>query len=288
MSYHGSDDGRLLRRRRDGLRMVSATGMAIVAALMSMAPATSGSQDEIRIKNISSLDSSGMPAGAPGFLVRTARVPIFVNIDLGGGGAPRLPGTAVDDVVSMLDANPRRLVVLRFKGGALCFNDLARGTRETLLEKRGQSVVEAYNKYLVSQILTLTRAIDSERPGSPLAIQGIPFEGSYSDASKGNEAYREVLDRMNAIVLGGGMMVSGVSEESSMLIRAYPNAVDLADGRAILYASNGGWRIATSGARDNGSELAADDSLESGEDPLVDSPALASAEVDNAIGEGGR
>lgn len=285
MKFHGSDDGRFLRRRSDGLRMASATGMAIAAALMCMAPATSGSQDEIRIKNISSLDSSSMPAEAPGFLVRTARVPIFVNIDLGGGGAPRLPETAVDDVVAMLDANPRRLVVLRFKGGALCFDDLARGTRETLLEKRGRSVVEAYNEYLANQILTLTRAIDSERPGSPLAIQGIPFEGSESDVSKGNEAYRDVLDRMNAIVLGGGMMVSGASEESSMLLRAYPHAVELADGRAILFASNVGWRIATPIGQIDGSALAIDHSLDSGAHIPLESPILASAEGNDAIGE---
>ena len=30
-----------------------------------------------------------------------------------------------------------------------------------------------------------------------------------------------------------------------MLLRAYPHAVNLADGRAILFASNGGWKIAT-------------------------------------------
>ncbi len=230
----------------------SLLALVLAAAATSLAPqesATAMLQVGLRIRNAASATAKPNQADEPRFLVQAARVPIFVDIDLGGaGGTPAVPDDAVDRIVAALDANPRRLITLRFQRGALCFNALGRSTRDALLEKKGSDVIDAYNDYMAGQVRDLLANVTKARPGGPVSVQGIPFEGRATAVASANRAYGPVIEPLSAIVLGGGMMISGSGDEVAMLRRAYPHALAVAGDRAIIFLANGGWRIATTSA----------------------------------------
>lgn len=233
---------RSVRYRLPSVAVVVA--MTVVYSLMSQF-SLGGAQVDIRITQAAGRSTVLAESTVPRTVIRSARVPRFVEIDLGAtSGRPAVPEEAVEKIVRVLDENPRRLVTLRLKGGALQFGGLGLRTQEALLQKRGESVVELYNRYIASQVLQLVEEIREERPRSPLAVYGLPFEGRGSRVQAANEAYRPVLARSSALVLGGGILASDIDDEVRILRRSFPNASATAGGRAILFAANGGWRIA--------------------------------------------
>ena len=165
MKFHRNGTNRSPRFLGHAVVSASFSCGALAATLLCAGSPAVAIQDEIRIRNLSSAQADVSSDSVSSFLVRTARVPVFVDIDLGGTGAPRIAETAPAEVAAALDMNPRRLVILRFKGGALRFEDLSRATRERLLEKRGKDVVDAYNRYLAEQVGSLLTSVDALREG---------------------------------------------------------------------------------------------------------------------------
>lgn len=239
-----------IRKTRFGLlRWTFAALLATCASTLSIQQHAGASpQDGLRIKNVASANSPSGDTDTPRLQIRNARVPIFVDVNLAAnGGAPAVTEDAINQVIAAIDANPKRLITLRFKGVALRFNDLSPKTRETLVNKRSTSVERAYEAYMVVQISKLLDEVDRVRPGSPLTIQGLPFEGRIAESAAANAVFGRIIDRLSAIVVGGSVMVSRQSGgESSVLCRAFPAAVEAAGNRAILFPAIGGWRIATS------------------------------------------
>lgn len=223
----------------------------VVASLQMLAisPSSSAMQNssgEVEIRVVSEDSGTAPHVDQPRFAIRRARLPVFVDVNLaGGGGLPHATPETVSKVVAEVDRHPRRLVTIRLNNVALRFADLSNRTRAILMERLGDGVIAAYEGMVAGAVLDLVVGVKSERSGAPLAIKGLPFEGGHSDADAANESYARVIDEMSALVLGGGMLVAGEVNEAAVLRRAYPNALKLAEGRAILFSADGGWRIAT-------------------------------------------
>ncbi len=238
-----------IRKTRFGLlRWTFAALLATCASTLSIQQHAGASlQDGLRIKNVASANSPSGDTDTPRLQIRNARVPIFVDVDLAAnGGAPAVTEDAINQVIAAIDANPKRLITIRIKGVALRFNDLSPKTRETLVNRRSTSVEQAYEAYMAAQISLLIDEVDQVRPGSPITIQGLPFEGRIADSAAVNGVFARIIERLSAIVVSGSVMVSRQSgEESVVLHRAFPIALKLAGNRAIFFAANGGWRMAT-------------------------------------------
>lgn len=201
-------------------------------------------QDELQIRNHAVRSQDPTPKSLRAFRFRTARVPVFADVDLGITDPPPVLEREIAGLVAALDANPRRLLALRFMGMALRFQDLNDDARQALLGRRGEEVVGLYNDLVARRVLTVLDEVHKRRPNAPLAIQGLPFEGWDQGIGLANEAYGEVLAQMDGLVLRGVIMVAGSSDEASMLHRSCPYAIAVADGRPIIFAANSGWRIA--------------------------------------------
>ncbi len=98
------------RMPRIGQLIVMALATAAVS-LVVQDPVIAAVQDSIQLRSAVPTTAESRHPKEPEFLVRTARVPIFVDINLGAsGGTPTVPVDVVDRVVATLDANPRRLI----------------------------------------------------------------------------------------------------------------------------------------------------------------------------------
>lgn len=202
-------------------------------------------EDEVRLGKITSaaqVESASLDL--PNLIVKRARVPLFVEVDVEIGSSSDTLADAVDLIIEALDSNPRRLVTIRCDGAALCFAQLTRQTQEILIGKCGNDVVAAYNDYVASRIGELIRQVRVARPGAALSVQGIPFEGGSREVASANVAYEPVLDALSAIVVGKLMMVTDSAGEVGMIRRICPHAIAFAGGRAVFFAANGGWRVA--------------------------------------------
>lgn len=230
-------------------RLASVATLGLVLGGSGAVEASPAPQDALRIRPVGTA-SRGADDSSSRMVVRRARTPIFVEIDLGGeAGVPGVSRDAVARIMETIDANPRRLITLRLGNAPLHFFDLDPATRKSLIEKRGEQVVGAFDEFMAGEVLDLVRTVRSARPRSPLAVHGIPFEGGHAESRSANRAYDSVLREMNAIVVGGGVVVSESTDEASLLRRAYPKAMAAADGRPILFASNDRWRIVTHGSK---------------------------------------
>lgn len=242
-------------RRLPRVLLWSLRALAVTAVGLALQnPVSFAIQNAVPTDHLTIETKRPIQAGTSDYLVRVAKPPIVVEIDLGGTmGAPAVPDDAADRVVAAIDANPRRLVTLRIKGGTLHFNGLNQSTRLKLLAKRGAEIIDAYNSYMARQIRDLLNAVDAVRSHAPVSIQGLPFEGDESEVASANRAFEPVINRLDAVVLAGAMMISGTIDELSILRRSNPRALAASNNRAIIFASNGGWRIATVALEENSS-----------------------------------
>ncbi|MAB72916.1 MAG: hypothetical protein CMJ54_10470 [Planctomycetaceae bacterium] len=163
-------------------------------------------------------------------------------------------------VLEGLRDHPRRLITIEVKGLPISFKALPRSTREKLLERGGPEFPASYDRFVARELVTLLDGIRAARPKSPITIQGLPFDGDGRNDSLANERFASVIDRLSAFVLERGVVVSSRTDEQEIVSRLFPNAIDLADGRALIYPLNLGWRLAI-----EGESLVSEDAVGSGE-----------------------
>ncbi|MDB4775940.1 hypothetical protein OAG62_02325, partial [bacterium] len=226
--------------------------VAIAAWLLSVTVDTSfaaihtSTDDQIRIKPVTS-DDGGSSSST--LVLKAARKPILVELPLGGndGSSPSVSDDAVDAIVKAVDENPKRLVTIEFQGFPLRFSDLPRRTKKMLLERGGPEIVGKYDGFVSREVLELIEEAKIARPKAALSVRGLPFEGDEGEATLANIRFAAVIEKLSAFVLDRGVVVSSRLDERKMIGRIFPNAVDLADGRAIIYPVNLSWRLAIEG-----------------------------------------
>lgn len=218
------------------------------------------------------------PAGR--LVIRDAKPPIFAEIDMrGDNGLPIASSSVVASVVTVIDASPGRLVIIRPRHVALRFADLPAGVRDSLLKRRGENIVAQYNSFVASQLLGLLERVSALRPNAALSIRGVPFAGRGAAEAAANRSLRSVLDRLSALVLASRVLGSESNDELDLLLHVHGNTVELAGERAILFAGRRGWRIATPTSELSDESTGVEATPEPHESRAVDSAAVAGDEV---------
>ncbi|MCP4904820.1 MAG: hypothetical protein GY910_07555, partial [bacterium] len=179
---------------------------------------------------------------------RSARRPILVPISFAiTDGKPRIQDDASAIVLEQLREHPRRLITIEVEGLPIAFNLLPRSTRGKLLERGGADFPAKYDQFVARELVSLLDAVRAEKPKSPLSIQGLPFDSGGRIDSSSNQRFASVISRLSAFVLDRGVVVSSRSDEQAVFARMFPNAIGMADGRAVIYPLNLGWRLAIEG-----------------------------------------
>ena len=240
----------MFRRQTQKLRFILAMiGMAgfIVGSgsLVNGAASAQSSTEEIEIR-ISNDEPSGSRVGSLAF--RSARRPILVPISFAiTDGKPQIQDDASAIVLEQLRKHPRRLITIEVEGLPIAFNLLPRSTRGKLLERGGADFPAKYDQFVTGELLSLLDAVRAEKPKSPLSIQGLPFDSGERIDSSSNQRFAPVISRLSAFVLDRGLVVSSRSDEQAVFARMFPNAIGMAEGRAVIYPLNLGWRLAIEG-----------------------------------------
>ena len=199
------------------------------------------------------------------FKIRAAKSPITVDVQWSQtDGAWTVSPEARASVIFQIDANPSRLVVLRPSGVALCFDRLGTTTKAALVERRGQAVADEYDRFVAGLVGEFLDDVRQSRPRAALSVEGLPLEGASERAAHANRVFRDVVDSLAALVPGVDLVSGGPSQEAQLLRRSFPRAVEVADGRAILYEHNGKWRIALPESRERSNAVVR---LEAAESP---------------------
>ena len=247
-----STPSRVLGSRTVSVRLLAIATLGVFATVLTTASARAVSlapepQDALQIKKVSDT-SAGSSAIEFGLVFKNAKQPIGIDIRLGSdGGAPRLPEDAVDLVTGAVLANPNRLVTIQFEGAPLRFADFPRAAKSRLLERGGPEIAAKYDNFVSDEVDRLIQEVRQARPRAPISVRGLPFEDRGGDAALANQRYQSVIAELSAFVLERGVVLSSRSDERQVIARVYPNALDLSDGRAIIYPMNLGWRMAIGG-----------------------------------------
>ena len=238
---------RYTHRLRLIVAMIGSAGLAFGSGSLVRgdSPAAS-SADELEIRVADS--SSVQERGEGGLVFRSARRPVVVPISFGiVDGGPRIQADASEVVLEQLREHPRRLITISVEGLPMSFKDLPRSTRGKLMERGGPEFPDKYDRFVARELARLLDEIRSTRPKSPIAIQGLPFDGDGRNDVLSNERFASVFSRLSAFVLERGVVVSSRSDEQEIVSRLFPNAIGFADGRAVIYPLNLGWRLVIKG-----------------------------------------
>lgn len=219
--------------------------LLVIGSFVSRSHGWSG-QDELRPQRVES--ETARAAAEDGRIVRRARQLVKVDVPFGlGEGAPKIDADAAEKVLRSVEANPRRLVTLVFSGTPMRFSDLPPSTQELLLERGGTEVIRKFEEYVAEQVMDLLDEIRAKEPRASLAIKGLPFEGGSPSASESNARFAAVLDDLDAFVADRVLMASSRGDELALAKSTFPESLELAGERAILYPGRGGWRIILAG-----------------------------------------
>lgn len=237
----------LVWRRRSGSSLIFGIMVALVTIFSHVDSKAKAQDDGLAI--IRSAVTMQEGATKQRVFHHAARRPVIVEVDLSSdAGAPRIPAGFENEVIAALDANPRRLVTLEFSGAPLRFADLPRGTRDRLLQRGGPEVSEKYDAYLSGQVLELIESVRARRASAPLSVKGIPWEGGRRADRISNRRFEPVVAALDAFVMRQILVLSRGSDETAVFERTFATSMEEANGRAILYPANIGWRIALDGS----------------------------------------
>ena len=179
---------------------------------------------------------------------RSAKRPVVVPISFEViEGEPRIQADALQILLGEIREHPRRLITIEVEGLPISFNNFPRSTRRKLLERGGPEFAASYDEFVARELVKLLDDVRAVQVKTALSVKGIPFDGNGKNDSLLNKRFALLIDRLSAFVLDRGVVVSSRTDEEEIFFRSFPNAIELADGRALIFPLNLGWRLAIEG-----------------------------------------
>jgi hypothetical protein len=196
-------------------------------------------------------------AGAGTKVVKSSRDPAFVTVRM-DSPAGWLKSTAAmaelrDEIARDLgraaDLQQQRVITLRLAGYDVEFERLPADVRKAVAAISGtEAPKNFYERRLAAVLRDAMAAARANRPPLMFSVQGLPLEnaaGGGKSLDITNRNYREVIASMEVVVSPRTLLVRG-GDAGALARNALPQAFRHANGRAVFFKTNNGWRIGAS------------------------------------------
>ncbi len=159
----------------------------------------------------------------------------------------RLVRAAIQKVVATHDAHPDRLVAIALRDASLSFRALPQSEQWSLQVQVGNDAAETYESTIVDFLQQIISGVAAERAGALIGVRGLPVEPRAIDiaaAQRTNARYRPIIDSLDPFVADHAFLMGDTSvTEQEMVRSALPESLRQRNHRAILFQTNGRWRI---------------------------------------------
>lgn len=188
--------------------------------------------------------------------VRTTNAPVFVNLSIDASMITKSSRNAdrkaaVEQMAAQIAAKaktqPNRFITIRMKGAPLQLADLPAKQRSEFTRRFSNQADSKYALYMAGMLDEIIQRAQRSAPRARIGVYGLPNEHARSknmSLTLLNSRYQRVIDQLDVFVSPRQMILSNPSlEESRTIRRSLSEAARLADGRPIVFRTNGAWRL---------------------------------------------